>query len=275
MISDQSTFLSSCTEGGTLPWMSPELLDPAEFGLKESRPTKKSDCYALGMVVYEVLSGQVPYAPSKGPAIIRKILHGERPERPRENEGKLFTDRIWEVVELCWEPRPGDRASAKAVLLCLEGDPLQLRSLSSSTGRGGETYPGDLSDATASGSSMFSSVSSKVSGSPSIILVRPVSCTEWQRTLCSITRFSSSRDGRRLRYVPPTLLRSLAQCCISGPPTTNSKNGLPVPPRDRPPGTKKRRTPLQNGGQKRGRLGKLVRNARRLFKAIVRKFGGL
>jgi hypothetical protein len=37
--------------------MSPELLDPELFGIPESegdRPTRQSDCYALGMVIYEV-----------------------------------------------------------------------------------------------------------------------------------------------------------------------------------------------------------------------------
>ena len=37
--------------------MSPELLDPERFGMPESegnRPTRQSDCYALGMVIYEV-----------------------------------------------------------------------------------------------------------------------------------------------------------------------------------------------------------------------------
>ena len=37
--------------------MSPELLDPDGFGIPESednRPTRQSDCYALGMVIYEV-----------------------------------------------------------------------------------------------------------------------------------------------------------------------------------------------------------------------------
>ena len=34
--------------------MSPELLDPEGFGATDRRPTKQSDCYALGMVVYEV-----------------------------------------------------------------------------------------------------------------------------------------------------------------------------------------------------------------------------
>jgi len=44
----------SFTAGGTPRWMSPELLDPDRFGITDYRPTKQSDCYALGMVVYEV-----------------------------------------------------------------------------------------------------------------------------------------------------------------------------------------------------------------------------
>ena len=49
--------LMSFTAGGTRRWMSPELLDPERFGVPESednRPTRQSDCYALGMVIYEV-----------------------------------------------------------------------------------------------------------------------------------------------------------------------------------------------------------------------------
>ena len=44
--------------------MSPELLDPDRFGTGDCRPTKQSDCYALGMVVYEVrtISGFLVFA---------------------------------------------------------------------------------------------------------------------------------------------------------------------------------------------------------------------
>jgi len=55
LISNDS--LMSFTGGGTRRWMSPELLDPERFGMPESegnRPTRQSDCYALGMVIYEV-----------------------------------------------------------------------------------------------------------------------------------------------------------------------------------------------------------------------------
>ena len=49
--------LMSFTAGGTYRWMSPELLDPERFGMpgsEDNRPTRQSDCYALGMVIYEV-----------------------------------------------------------------------------------------------------------------------------------------------------------------------------------------------------------------------------
>jgi hypothetical protein len=43
--------------------MSPELLDPELFGIPQSddRPTKQSDCYALGMVIYEVRVRMSPF----------------------------------------------------------------------------------------------------------------------------------------------------------------------------------------------------------------------
>jgi len=50
-----STNLSSETSvsGGTVRWMSPELLHPSRFG-SNGRPTRESDRYALGIVIYDV-----------------------------------------------------------------------------------------------------------------------------------------------------------------------------------------------------------------------------
>ena len=50
--------LMSFIAGGTRRWMSPELLNPEMFGVQGDRPTKQSDCYALGMVIYEVRTRQ-------------------------------------------------------------------------------------------------------------------------------------------------------------------------------------------------------------------------
>jgi serine/threonine protein kinase len=116
MALDESTTAFSFRGSGTRRWMSPERLN-AEISFEETRPTKASDCYALGMVIYEVLSGRVPFvAPMKA-------LGGKRPIRPQGKRGTLFTDDIWDMLELCWKQQPRDRISASAVLLRLEKHP--------------------------------------------------------------------------------------------------------------------------------------------------------
>ena len=154
MVSDQSSQTSSPTEGGTIQWMSPELIDPKRFGLKGGHPTKESDCYALGMVIYEVLSGRIPFAPSKSSVVILMVLEGRRPVRPQGEEGRLFTDAIWAVLELCWQPQPSNRTSVEEVLQALGGH--------ASPGRPGfdvdgdvETDSEDQSDVTAADSRVF------------------------------------------------------------------------------------------------------------------------
>lgn len=118
LTSDQSTSVLP----GILCWMSPELLEPGKFGLSGGRLTRESDCYTLGMVMYEVLSGHAPFAEQAPYTVILKVLSGKRPERPRGETGKLLTDAIWDVMELCWKAEPRERATAKVVLRCLEGN---------------------------------------------------------------------------------------------------------------------------------------------------------
>ena len=141
IIPDRTSFISTIShlEGGTIRWMSPELLNPEPFGLEDSCPTTESDCYALGMVVYEVLSGQVPFALWKGTVVILKVMEGKRPERPRGTQGAWFTDRLWEVLELCWEHQPRDRPSLKTLLRCLENIPPPSQPLSPTPTMGGGT----------------------------------------------------------------------------------------------------------------------------------------
>jgi len=118
VVSDQPTSL--VTYAGEIRWMSPELIDPDRFGFRDGRPTKESDCYALGMVVYEVLSGQAPFAQFREFAVVRNVLEGGRPVRPQGAQGVWFTDELWRMSELCWAHEPNGRPNLNAVLQCLE-----------------------------------------------------------------------------------------------------------------------------------------------------------
>ena len=239
IVSDQTAFLSSCVEGGTTQWMSPELLDPDKFGLKDSRPTKESDCYALGMVIYEVLSGQKPYAPHKGPAVIRKVLDGERPERPQGEEGKLITDDMWGVVQLCWKPQPGDRTTAKAVLRGLKGDSSSLRSPSN--------VGVDLDDQ-----------SDTLSSDSSTYFMFPLRSGTHLEPLCGVIGPSIAQYRDNGHRIPPHDYNS-------------SVGSSTVPPDDsdgKPP------APPQRASSKGGWVGRLTRDARKTFKATTRKFRG-
>ena len=95
--------------------MSPELLNPE---IQNRRQTKRSDCYALGMVIYEVLSGHIPFLGYSNYAATAKVLRGERPEKPQGVEGDWFTgaSEVWEVLERCWAPQPENRPSIEDVL---------------------------------------------------------------------------------------------------------------------------------------------------------------
>ena len=97
--------------------MSPELLDTE---ILDRRQTTHSDCYALGMVMYEVFSGRVPFYQYPRLAIPGKVIGGSRPERPQEEEGVWFTDDVWEVLRRCWAPQPVNRPRIKDVLQDLE-----------------------------------------------------------------------------------------------------------------------------------------------------------
>ena len=164
-MADPSTLLSSETvasSGGTFFWMSPELLDPPRFGSK-GRPTRESDCYALGMVIYEVsglqssrrsliylpkvLTGLRPFHHLCSYSPVPAVLRGERPEKPLDAESLGFSHTLWGLVQLCWSESSSTRPTARQML-----DSLSPTSL---TWVHPPKYPidaGDITDSDSSGS---------------------------------------------------------------------------------------------------------------------------
>jgi len=126
--------------------MSPELLDPTLFGSENSGPTKGSDCYALGMVIFEVVSGEVPFNVYGDGLLLLKVIEGELPGRPQGPEGVWFTDELWETLKLCWSHQPKNRPTIGVVLEHLERASTTWRPLPPradvdvATVAGGESY---------------------------------------------------------------------------------------------------------------------------------------
>jgi len=149
IISDPANLLSSssCVQGGTVRWTSPERIVPQEFGLKDSRPTKSSDCYSLGMVVYETISGNPPFHEHVDMTVFVKVLKGEHPSR-----GTGFTESLWEMLEICWAFQPKNRPSIEDVLQRLDEISISLESPPSGASEGMEKG-GDDWDESADGSS--------------------------------------------------------------------------------------------------------------------------
>jgi len=127
--------------------MSPERFDPGRFGSEDGRATMESDCYALGMVILEVLTGQPPFPRHDDLAVVKKIVNGKRPKRPKEAEAVWFTDALWGMLEQCWSPKPHDRPTAKAILEYLERGSMAFQPL--------PPAPGDDSQAVGGGGCRF------------------------------------------------------------------------------------------------------------------------
>ena len=83
--------------------MAPELLLPTEFGLEKAIPSKEADVYALGMTVYQVLTGKLPFFPRGEASVVVAVMSGERPPRPENSEEIGMTVVVWDLLTGCWK----------------------------------------------------------------------------------------------------------------------------------------------------------------------------
>ena len=95
--------MSSSEEQGTVPFMAPELLHPARYGLEKGVTSKEADVYALGMTVHQVLTGQWPFFPKREEEIMLAVLSGDRPSKPENAEAIGMTDAVLSLLEECWK----------------------------------------------------------------------------------------------------------------------------------------------------------------------------
>jgi len=108
---DSSTS-ASATVMGALPYMAPEMIREAR---KAGRP---SDIWALGAMMYELLSGQKPFG--FGLTVIRNILEDPAPQKPRFIDEKLqfqsLGNELYALILECLDKNPANRPTADGLV---------------------------------------------------------------------------------------------------------------------------------------------------------------
>ncbi len=91
---------------GTLLWMAPELFK------RGTRCTPASDIYGLGMVLWELASGQIPWNDAPNPQIVPTwVMQGECEEIPSDTD-----PRFKGIIEACWDQNPTSRPTTTTVI---------------------------------------------------------------------------------------------------------------------------------------------------------------
>lgn len=102
MLQERGAVTTLCTEefAGTLPYMAPEQLTGEEIGVR-------TDIYAVGLILYEMLTGQRPYAELRSGKLFDAILH--QPPIPPSMLNPRVSRELERIVGKCLEKDPENR----------------------------------------------------------------------------------------------------------------------------------------------------------------------
>lgn len=96
-------------EGGTTSYMPPEAFDISYS------PTRASDIYSYGILLWSIVTGKQPYAHALSSIVRLRIPQGDRPsldEIRNQAAGRAGLTRLMDLMERCWKARPDQRPSS-------------------------------------------------------------------------------------------------------------------------------------------------------------------
>ncbi|KAK1889882.1 Receptor-interacting serine/threonine-protein kinase 3 [Dissostichus eleginoides] len=100
---------SSGEEGGTTSYMPPEAFDVSYS------PTKASDIYSYGILLWSIVTGKQPYPHAQSSFVRFRIPEGDRPsltEIQALSAGMAGLTGLMELMKGCWHQNPKERPSA-------------------------------------------------------------------------------------------------------------------------------------------------------------------
>ncbi|KAG8896724.1 hypothetical protein FRB99_008689 [Tulasnella sp. 403] len=112
VLDDVSTgFTTSTGNGGTLPYMSPEVLEGAKGGTP-------ADIYAFAGLILQTLSGQPPFYQYPKGRVVLLVAQGQTAERHNHqiDAPNAALDAIWKVLKECWAKDPNRRPDSQKLL---------------------------------------------------------------------------------------------------------------------------------------------------------------
>ncbi|KAF8998573.1 kinase-like domain-containing protein [Cyathus striatus] len=112
----QTQSLNTSTGGieGSVYWLAPEAMQfvPGSNPMEST----KVDIFAFACTVYEIYTGNPPFSEYMIPfAVMLAVYRGERPFLPPDVKDQAALDRLWHLVELCWNGDPTKRPKAREV----------------------------------------------------------------------------------------------------------------------------------------------------------------
>jgi serine/threonine protein kinase len=109
-----STTANEGRQAGTLPWMAPELV------LSGSKCNESTDVYSFGIIMYELMTCEVPFEGFNNVQIEAQLKNGLRPQLP-DSIPEGFPPEYIALMQRCWHQDASQRPSSHELQAALVG----------------------------------------------------------------------------------------------------------------------------------------------------------